>query len=219
MDPEVAAPQLPELEAVELRGGVELEELVLGDALVEHAAGNAIATPRLHIQESEIHGLELALGTAKALFLRDALLVECGLSNATARGAEVRRVELRNARMVGLGLTEAEIEDLRITGGTLMLGSIAGSRVRHAVFENVNLREASFADSRLVSVAFEGCEFAGADFRGAHLEDCAIRGSSLEGVVGIESLRGVKMPWNDLVASTGALAEALGIEVEGAGNL
>jgi hypothetical protein len=41
-----------------------------------------------------------------------------------------------------------------------------------------------------------------------------MRGSSLEGVVGVESLRGLTMPWSDLVASTGALAAAAGITIE-----
>ncbi|HEX3615671.1 MAG TPA: hypothetical protein VHU61_03970 [Solirubrobacteraceae bacterium] len=41
-----------------------------------------------------------------------------------------------------------------------------------------------------------------------------MRGSSLEGVVGVESLRGLTMPWSDLVASTAALAAAAGITIE-----
>jgi hypothetical protein len=40
-----------------------------------------------------------------------------------------------------------------------------------------------------------------------------MRGSTLDGLAGIESLRGLSMPWPDLVASAGALAGALGIGV------
>lgn len=211
-DPDVSAPQLPDLEAIELPEAGELGGLDLADALVERA-GQSTAK-QIHIQESVVHGLTLEGGKATGLVLRDALLVEWDASNMNARGGELRRVELRNARLVGFGVTEAKIEDLRVSGGTMMLASIAQSTVRHAVFENVNLREASFADTRLTSVAFEGCDLTGADFRGARLEGCVIRGSSLEGVAGIDSLRGLVMPWNDLVASTGALAGALGIQVE-----
>ena len=210
--PEVSAPQLPDLEAIELPEAGELGGLDLADALVER--GGESTAKQIHIQESELHGLTLEGGKATELFLRDALFVEWDASNLNARGAELRRVELRNARLVGFGVTESKIEDLRVTGGTMMLASITQSTVRHAIFDNVNLREASFADTRLASVVFEGCDLTGADFRGARLEDCVIRGSSLEGVAGIDSLRGLVMPWNDLVASTGALAGALGIEVE-----
>jgi uncharacterized protein YjbI with pentapeptide repeats len=210
--PDVAAPQLPELESIELPDAGELGGLDLADALVE-AAGATTAT-RIHVQESEVHGLSLPEGTATEFFLRDARLVELDATNGSARGAELRRVELANPRLVGFGITEGEIDDLRVSGGTMMLGSIAGSAIRHAVFEGVNLREASFADTRLTDVAFERCDLAGADFRGVRIEGCAIRGSSLEGVQGIDSLRGLTMPWDDLVGSAGALAGALGIAIE-----
>jgi uncharacterized protein YjbI with pentapeptide repeats len=82
------------------------------------------------------------------------------------------------------------------------------------VFERVNLAEASFQEARLQDVHFVDCRLTGADFRGASLRHCAISGTSLDGVLGIEALRGVRMPWDDIVASAGALAAALGIEVE-----
>ncbi len=82
-------------------------------------------------------------------------------------------------------------------------------------FEDVNLREASFMETQLTSVSFTGCDLVGADFRGARVKDCTIRGASLDEVVGVESLRGLRMPWSDLVGSVAALAAALGIGVEG----
>ncbi len=63
-------------------------------------------------------------------------------------------------------------------------------------------------------MSFEGCDLTGADFRGARLKECTIRGTSLDAVVGVESLRGLTMPWTDLVGSVAALAAALGIAVE-----
>ena len=104
-------------------------------------------------------------------------------------------------------------EDVRATGGTMMLASIEQCRLQRVVFDGVNLRDASFAGSTLHDVAFLGCDLAGADFREARLKDCRIGGGTLDGVVGVGSLRGVAMPWPDLVASAGALAAALGIEV------
>lgn len=76
------------------------------------------------------------------------------------------------------------------------------------------MTDASFMAARLESVEFIGCKLTGADFRGAKIKGCAIRGSSLDDVLGIESLRGLRMPWGDLLASAGALAAALGIAVE-----
>jgi uncharacterized protein YjbI with pentapeptide repeats len=81
-------------------------------------------------------------------------------------------------------------------------------------FEHVDLSEATFQEAWLENVRFLDCGLAGADFRGARCAGCLIRGASLNGVVGLEALRGVRMAWEHVVASAAALAEALGIEIE-----
>jgi len=42
---------------------------------------------------------------------------------------------------------------------------------------------------------------------------CVLRDCVLDGIRGIEALRGAAMPWPDLVAAAGELAAALGIAV------
>ncbi len=213
--PILAAPLISQLEPCELPDGGELDELVLSEALVERHGRDALTTRRIHVQESELRGVTLGEGVATELLLRDARLNGCDLSNIRARRGAIRRVELTDSRFVGFSLSEGKVEDLRVAGGTMMLCSFAHSTFRRVAFENVNLREASFLETQLTSVSFSGCDLTGADFRGARLKECAIRGSSLDGIVGVESLRGLTMPWGDLVGSVGALAAALGIVAEG----
>ena len=69
-------------------------------------------------------------------------------------------------------------------------------------------------EARLEAVEFVDCRLAGADFRGARVRASAIRGASLDGVLGVESLRGLRMPWSDAIASAGAMAAALGIAMD-----
>lgn len=209
----IARPELPELEPRELAGG-GLEELELSEALVERAGRDPIAARRVRVGESELRGLTIGEGTVFELALHDARLVGCDLSNVHVRRGELRRVELTDSRLVGFAIGEGTLEDVRVAGGSAMLGSFAHTTLRRVVFERVNLRDVSFIESKLTSVGFEDCELAGADFRGARLKGCSIRGASLDGVIGVESLRGVTMPWSDLVASTHALAAALGIAIE-----
>lgn len=213
-DPVLAAPLISQLDPCELPDGGELDELVLSEALVERHGRQALRTRRARVQESELRGVTLGEGAVAELSLSDARLLGCDLSNIRARRGAIRRVELIDSRLVGFSLNEGRVEDLRVAGGTMMLSSFAHSTLRRVAFENVNLREASFLETQLTSVCFDGCELAGADFRGARLKGCAIRGTSLEEVLGVESLRGLTMPWSDLVGSVGALAAALGIGVE-----
>jgi uncharacterized protein YjbI with pentapeptide repeats len=142
------------------------------------------------------------------------LMRDCGMSNVDAREGRMTRVALHHCQCVGFGLTRGDVRDLRVVDSSLQLASFASATLRNVVFERVNLAEASFMHARLESVAFVDCRLEGADFRHARLAGCAIRGASLEGVLGIDSLRGLRMPWPDVLASAGALALALGIDVE-----
>jgi uncharacterized protein YjbI with pentapeptide repeats len=202
------------LAAVAALPGDERGALNLSGALVRAGGGEALALARLHVEESELHGVALAAGNVPGLVLRDVILRGCDLSNIHAGQGSIRRCEIRDSRLVGFALSEGKLADVHVLDTTLAYGSFARSQLRRVVFERVILREASFLEASLTSVEFVACELEGADFRGAHLTDCVMRGSSLEGLVGVESLRGLTMPWEDLVGSTAALASALGIEVE-----
>jgi uncharacterized protein YjbI with pentapeptide repeats len=209
----VSAPDLPELEPTDVSRGRD-DLLVLERALLE-ACDEPLAIERLDLMESELRGVGLTASRPLELRLRDVALSDCDLSNIAAhRGAVLTRVAVHHSRLIGVGLAEGKLRDVAFVDCMLSLGSFAFAELRHVKFERVKLREATFMDARLEDVSFIDCQIEGADFRGVALQNCLMRGSSLEGVVGIESLRGLTMPWSDLVASTEALAAAAGIAVE-----
>lgn len=205
------APDLPELEEVSLpdeAGAIDLSgALVAGD-------GRAIAASRVRVRESELRAVVLEAGTVPGLTLADVIMRDCGISNVDGREGRLTRVEVHRSQLVGFSLSRGDVRDLRVVDSSLQLASFASATLRNVVFERVNLAEASFMHARLESVAFVDCRLDGADFRHVKLTGCGVRGASLEGMLGVESLRGLRMPWPDVLASAGALAAALGIEVE-----
>ncbi len=205
------APDLPELEPCEIEPEQDLD---LSGALVERAGADPIRPERIRIRESELRGVAIASERAMRFELVDVILSDCALANVDARRGFLRRVEIERSRLVGFGLSEGEMSDVLISDCSLELAVLAGATLSSVRFEGVNLTDASFMDARLERVEFVDCRLEGADFRGAKVRTAAIRGASLEGVVGVESLRGVRMPWSDVLASSGALAAALGITVE-----
>jgi uncharacterized protein YjbI with pentapeptide repeats len=210
----VQAPDLPRLEIAQLPLGQEVEDLELYGALIERDPGEPLRTRRVRIRESELRGVVLDARDAWGLELIDVVLGDCGLSNLDGREGLIRRVEVARSRLVGFGLSEGKAQDLRVVDSSMELASFASAGLQNVVFERVNLTDASFMEARLEGVEFIDCPLTGTDFRGAKLTRCAIRGSSLEEVLGVDSLRGVRMPWADIVGSVGALAAALGIAVE-----
>ena len=142
------------------------------------------------------------------------MLRDCDLSNLDGGEGSLTRVEIWGSRLVGFALTGGRVRDLKVVDSVLSLGSFAYAELRNVVFDRVNLREASFMDARLESVEFIECQLEGADFRGVSLKACAMRGGTLDDVIGVESLKGLTMPWPDVVSSAAALAAAVGIKVE-----
>ena len=210
----VDPPDLPELEPRQLPASGHIGDLQLEGALVERSGGEPLSVDRVRIAESELRGVTLEAGPAPGLLLTDALLRDCDLSNLDARGSSIRRTEVRQSRLVGFSVSEGTVEDLRVVDTSLALASFAFAGLRNVAFERVNLVEASFMQARLEAVEFIDCTLAGTDFRRAQLRGCVIRGSSLDGVLGVDSLAGLTMPWADVVASAAALASALEIAVE-----
>jgi len=56
-------------------------------------------------------------------------------------------------------------------------------------------------------------DLAEADLSGARFELSELRGCTIDRVRGAASLKGVAMPWSDVINSAGTLAGALGIRI------
>lgn len=209
--PALQAPDLPDLEATDLDGSADAVDV--SGALVV-GTGGAVRAGKMRVRESELRGLALEPGSTPGLTLVDVVLRDCGLSNVDGREGLMARVEVHRSQLVGFGFARGEGRDLRVVDSSLELASFASATLHNVVFERVNLADASFMGARLQAVAFVDCRLAGADFRQARLTGCAIRGASLDGVLGVEALRGLRMPWPDMLASAAAMAAALGITVE-----
>ncbi len=189
-------------------------ELVLDGALVEYDGQDPIRAHRVQISESELHGLALEASDAPGLRLNDVLVRDCDLSNVDGREGSLCRVDIRDSRCVGFSLTGGTVRDVKVIDSSFALASLAFAQLRNVIFERVKLADASFMQARLEGVEFISCDLAGVDFRGVELKRCRVRGSSLDGVLGVEYLKGLVMPWPDVLASAGALATAVGITVE-----
>lgn len=147
--------------------------------------------------------------------LRDAILRQANLANMRARRTLLERVELHGCRMTGLQLAESKLRDLTVVDCRVDLAALRFCTLERVVFRGCHLAELDLIEAQLSSVVFENCDLTGADLSHARFGRCEMRGCKLEGVVGIERMRGVAMPWPDVVGLAGALAAAIGIRVLG----
>lgn len=73
--------------------------------------------------------------------------------------------------------------------------------------------EADFYEANLSSVTFTRCDLTRASVAKATFSGCELRDCELSGIGNPEQLRGVAMPWPDVVRSAATLAHAAGIRI------
>ncbi|WP_411277555.1 pentapeptide repeat-containing protein [Gaiella sp.] len=124
-----------------------------------------------------------------------------------------RRVALRRCRLTGVELAEAVISDVVFDECRVDLAGLRHAKLERVVFRDCRMSECDFYGSSLKDVLFERCELREATFSAVKLQRVELRGCDLGGLRGAEALRGVRMPWGDVIDNAGLFATALGIEI------
>lgn len=171
--------------------GYEAEDVLFDRVLGEHA--------------------NLSQNTLSLVQMLDCRWQTCDIANSAFAKTHLRRVEFVGCRMVGVALTEADVQDTLLHRCQADMSRFWECRFKAVRFARCSLRQASFAGSRLAGVVFRDCDLSQADFRGARLQGADLRGSSLEGVQAeVADLRGALIDVGQAVQ----LARVFGLVVE-----
>jgi hypothetical protein len=122
----------------------------------------------------------------------------------------IRRVELRGLRLTGAVLAAAKLQDACFIQCRLDLCSLRFATLDRIRFEDCRLEEGDFYEATLNSVAFVDCFLSRATLGKATFERSEMRGCELSGISGADRLRGVTMPWLDVLRSAAVLADGVG---------
>jgi uncharacterized protein YjbI with pentapeptide repeats len=145
--------------------------------------------------------------------LTDAVVEDADWSNQRGRGAVLKRVELVRCRLTGVELAEASLADVTFAECRLDLAGLRTARLERVVFRDCRLGECDFYEAILKDVRFERCELREASFDRVRVERVELRGCDLTGVAGVESLRGARLAWDDVVQNAPVFALGLGLEL------
>jgi uncharacterized protein YjbI with pentapeptide repeats len=134
-------------------------------------------------------------------------------SNTRALKSSLRRVELHLCRLTGIELAEATWNDVVLTECRADFAGFRQAKLERIVFRDCRLEEADFGAASLTDVVFERCDLRRASFAGCRGERLQLSGCNLTELVGVEALRGARMPWEDILENAPLFAQALGIQV------
>lgn len=162
-----------------------------------------------------VNGVDLSGAVLSHLDLMDVRLEGVDLSNASL-GGTAKRVELLRCRGIGLRLAVQQGADVYVHDSRLDYAVVEVGRVKGLlVFEGCSLREAVISGD-LSGVVFSDCDLTGSEFTVSRAKDCDLRGSRLDAVRGLLTLRGAKISPSQAVDVADALAAEAGLVVDGA---
>ena len=116
-------------------------------------------------------------------------------------------------RLTGAALGNAVLEDVLFSDCRVDLARFRFAKLLRVRFESCRLEEADLYSTGLTSVVFSACDLTGVGLAGASFVESEMRGCRLAEVGNPECLRGVRMPWPDVVQAADVLALAVGIEI------
>jgi len=190
-----------------------VDELELDDVRVTGEARES-SVRGLECSAAVLDDVDLTSARLPRLALRNCRVTGGSLANVTVRGGSAERCAFDRVRLTGMLWQEGVLRDVTFHGCRIDLASFAATRLERVRFEDCNLAQADLQDARLTAVVFCRCDLRGADLAGAHVAaGCELRGCDLDGVRGIERLRGARMPYTDVLAAAATFAGALGIGI------
>lgn len=205
------APRLPDVlqeraGGGRVAGGDALTEVELAGAAWAGVRADGVECTEVVLADPDLSGSELLDWT-----MRDAVLRDANLANATLRGGEWTRVLVDGGRLTGLQVAEAALCDVLWRGCSAEMAAFRHTHLTRVTFADCNLREADFTGIRAEHVRFLDCDLRGAVFHHAQMTSCELRRCRLDGIEGVEGLRGAAMELEQLFELAPTLAHALGI--------
>jgi uncharacterized protein YjbI with pentapeptide repeats len=145
--------------------------------------------------------------------LTDVIVRDVDWANRRVTRASVLRAELHTVRLTGADLAESTFRDVRFVGCRLDLVAARLSKFERVVFSDCRLEELDLYGAQLQDVLFERCVLREATISRVNAKRVELRGCDLTGLRGAEALRGMRMPWNDVLENAPLFAGVAGVEI------
>jgi uncharacterized protein YjbI with pentapeptide repeats len=204
-------PDLPE----QLASAVDLSVLVDAEfdgLMIEGVDWSGQSAQGLQLSESKLSGVDLGGAFLTRGRLRDVVVMEGDWANVMADEAVLRRVRFEGVRLTGANFSASTMENVTFSGCRLDLASFRFANIDSVLFHRCRMEGSDLYDAQITSATFVDCDLTEVGLTGATFDRSEMRGCDLSGARNPEQLRGIRMPWVDIIRAAGELAAAVGIE-------
>lgn len=160
------------------------------------------------IQRCGLDGLSMQRSRIVDSLFADVHGASVDFTDSTWRDSHVTGGRLGAVTLIGATWT-----GVRIRGSRLGFVNMAGARIEDVVFEGCEIGSLDVRTARLDSVAFVDCTIDELNVSGATFSNVDLSGATLRALIGVESLRGATVSYEQLLDLAPILAAALGLEV------
>ena len=209
------APRLPARpQPVSPGAGEFADELHLEDAAWHDPALAGESAEFCEVMATRVQGGDWSSTSWYRSSLVDVAIEGTDLANARFEESLWRRVGVRHGRLTGLSLAGCIVEDLAVEGCVANLLNVRFAQLTRVVFSGCPLTGIDLTTAKLTDVVFEDCDLTDAQFSQATCTRVRIDCCRLDGLRGVQSLKGATLAPLDLMALTLQLASALGITID-----
>lgn len=183
-----------------------------GASLSRVDLSNQIASD-IGLEQCRLDRVDLTGARLSGTLLQDTVVSAGSWANVRTQGLRLKRVAFTGVRITGADLSASALEDVLFRDCRIDLASLRLAKLMRVRFESCRMDEIDFGGAQLSSVDFASCTLIRALWTEATLTRCEIRDSDISGARNPERLRGVRMPWLDVLAAAAELAAAVGVEI------
>lgn len=193
-------------------------ELVLSDdrafeKVLLSGDSSGLTAKGMTFDEAILEKVRMASAVLEKLGITDAQFRACDLSAAKCADSSINRVVFRGSRMTGIDLSQALVQDAIFEECKLDLSNFRFAKFKRVKFTDCELTEADFQGAEFIDVSFENSQIERVEFSSSHHTRTNLSGSTLIGIRGWASLKGVTIDAVQLMAVSPELAATLGIKI------
>jgi len=180
---------------------------------IEHATFSSADLDKIALSESLLNKVDFLQVDVSKFDVLDCIFRSCDFTTAKFPESSWHRVSIDSGRCTGLQMTNSTLKNIDFKNSKLDMVNFRLSHLENISFDGCVLNDVDFYNARLKNVEFVNCTINGVTFASARMTNVDISKSQVEGLKGINSLRGVTISYDQLMQFAPAFAAEAGIKI------
>ena len=186
----------------------------LSEASIDSESFTGLKLKQLHISESLLVKSDFSHIAIEHLDVLDVALKGCNFTASKFPNSSWHVALIDGARCSGTMMSNSVFKNVTFKNSKLELVNFRFSRFENIVFEGCTIDDADFYNATLKNVEFINCTINSVTFASARMSNVDISKSHIEGIKGVNSLKGVTISYDQLMQLAASLADEAGIKVK-----